>query len=59
MLLASMAFDDAERATFRSRADSLDWERNRALAERAKEFRVVVSLFDRQSQLESPNSWRI
>jgi len=41
-------FDDAERATFRSRADSLDWGRNRALAERAKEFRVVVSLFDRQ-----------
>jgi hypothetical protein len=41
-------FDDEERATFRSRADSLDWERNRGLAERAKEFRVVVSLFDRQ-----------
>ena len=41
-------FDDAERATFRSRADSLDWERNRELAERAREFRVVVSLFNRQ-----------
>jgi lipoprotein-anchoring transpeptidase ErfK/SrfK len=35
-------------ATFRSRADSLDWERARAEAERAREYRIVVSLFDRK-----------
>lgn len=34
--------------TFRSRGDSLDWERARAEAERAREYRIVVSLFDRK-----------
>jgi lipoprotein-anchoring transpeptidase ErfK/SrfK len=33
---------------FRSVADSLDWERARRLASRAREFRVVVSVLDRQ-----------
>ena len=32
---------------FESAADSLDYENNRRLAEQAKEYRVVVSLFDR------------
>jgi lipoprotein-anchoring transpeptidase ErfK/SrfK len=34
--------------TFRSPADSLEWVRSRELAERAREFRVVVSLQDRE-----------
>lgn len=33
---------------FRSFADSLDWERARRRAERARGYRLVVSLFDRQ-----------
>jgi hypothetical protein len=33
--------------TFRSEADSLDWDRVRMLAAGTREFRVVVSLFDR------------
>lgn len=33
---------------FRSYADSIDWERNRRLAERSTGFRIVVSLLDRQ-----------
>jgi hypothetical protein len=32
--------------TFKSRADSLSWARNKALAERANGFRIVVSLKD-------------
>jgi hypothetical protein len=32
---------------FESQADSLDFENNRRLAEQAKEYRIVVSLFDR------------
>jgi hypothetical protein len=32
---------------FESAADSLNYETNRALAEKAKEYRIVVSLFDR------------
>jgi hypothetical protein len=32
---------------FESGADSLDYETNRRLAEQAKEYRIVVSLFDR------------
>ena len=34
--------------SFRSRADSVDWERARAEGERAREYRIVVSLFDRK-----------
>lgn len=34
--------------TFRSYADSIDWERNRRLAERSTGFRVIVSLLDRE-----------
>jgi hypothetical protein len=32
---------------FQSEADSLDYEKHRELAEQAKEYRIVVSLFDR------------
>jgi hypothetical protein len=44
--------DDTERAnrtgyTFKNRADSLSWVRNRALASRASGFRIVVSLQDK------------
>ncbi len=34
--------------TFRSRADSLEWERERARAARSRGFRLVVDLFERQ-----------
>jgi hypothetical protein len=34
--------------SFRSRADSLEWESARRAAERARGYRVVVSLFDRR-----------
>src|SRR5262249_24176635 len=34
--------------SFRSRADSLEWIRSRELAERSHEYRIVVSLQDRQ-----------
>ncbi|MDB4909561.1 MAG: ErfK/YbiS/YcfS/YnhG family protein, partial [Gemmatimonadetes bacterium] len=33
---------------FESNADSLDYENNRRLAQEAKEYRIVVSLFDRR-----------
>jgi hypothetical protein len=43
----SMA-DTADNAyEFKSRADSISWERNRSLADRANGFRVVVSLQDK------------
>jgi L,D-transpeptidase catalytic domain len=38
---------DATGYEFRSRADSMSWVRNRALADRATGFRLVVSLQDR------------
>ena len=45
---ASRASHARPRPHFRSVADSLDWQRARALADGAQEFRVVVSLFERQ-----------
>src|SRR6185437_3165250 len=48
---ASSATDTTETKesnyTFSSRSDSISWARNRAVAERSKGFRLVVSLQDR------------
>jgi hypothetical protein len=48
---AASAVDTTETSettyTFTSRSDSLSWVRNRAIAERSKGFRLVVSLQDR------------
>ena len=43
-------YDDESRVNYRfkSRADSVSWSRNRAIAERATGYRIVVSLQDRR-----------
>jgi lipoprotein-anchoring transpeptidase ErfK/SrfK len=45
------ADSESRRPTFRSTSDSVDWERAKQLAHRARELRVVVSLFDRTVSL--------
>jgi L,D-transpeptidase-like protein len=46
--VAKATADPIPEISFRNAADSVDWEHARALAERAREFRIVISLFDRK-----------
>jgi len=46
--VAKAVADPVPDASFRNAADSLEWERAKALAARAREFRIVISLFDRK-----------
>jgi hypothetical protein len=48
VLAAETSMSAAGVRTFRSRADSVEYERERARAERARGFRIVIDLFDRQ-----------